>query len=165
MTHNFTEKALSCTTLTTRHSPAQISSTLLSSHPTDRHARADSRFAPSQWETPLLCSDVSLWLGANLKSNLPHGCRKWQSSHACLLLVDAPEVSIFPTLTHKFICVWIRKVSDKFRKQDLWEEDRYVIRFQMINYCTQFVYIQIIAMDTHEVLGYCTSSIRNDTFQ
>ena len=26
--------------------------------------RADSRFAPSQWETALLCNDVSHWLGA-----------------------------------------------------------------------------------------------------
>ena len=29
--------------------------------------RADSRFAPSQWETVLLCNDVSHWLGANLE--------------------------------------------------------------------------------------------------
>ena len=32
--------------------------------------RADSWFAPSQWETALLCSDVSHWLGANLGSVL-----------------------------------------------------------------------------------------------
>ena len=32
--------------------------------------RADSRFAPSQWETALLCNDVSHWLGANLESTL-----------------------------------------------------------------------------------------------
>ena len=32
--------------------------------------RADSRFAPSQWETGLLCNDVSHWLGASLKSAL-----------------------------------------------------------------------------------------------
>ena len=31
---------------------------------------ADSRFAPSQWETVLLCSDVSHWLGATLESAL-----------------------------------------------------------------------------------------------
>ena len=30
--------------------------------------RADSRFAPRQWETALLCNDVSHWLCANLKS-------------------------------------------------------------------------------------------------
>ena len=32
--------------------------------------RADSRCAPSQWETPLLCNKVSHWLGASLKSAL-----------------------------------------------------------------------------------------------
>ena len=31
---------------------------------------ADSRFAPSQWETALLCNNVSHWLGANLESAL-----------------------------------------------------------------------------------------------
>ena len=36
--------------------------------------RADSRFVPSQWETVLLCNNVSHWLGANLESALdyPH---------------------------------------------------------------------------------------------
>ena len=33
-------------------------------------SRAVSRFAPSQWETALLCNDVSHWLGANLESAL-----------------------------------------------------------------------------------------------
>ena len=32
--------------------------------------RADSSFASSQWETALLCNDVSHWLGANLESAL-----------------------------------------------------------------------------------------------
>ena len=32
--------------------------------------RADSRFAPSQWETALLCNNVSHWLGASLESVL-----------------------------------------------------------------------------------------------
>ena len=31
---------------------------------------ADSRFAPSQWETVLLCNDGSHWLGASLQSAL-----------------------------------------------------------------------------------------------
>ena len=31
---------------------------------------AGSRFAPSQWETALLCNDVSHWLGASLESAL-----------------------------------------------------------------------------------------------
>ena len=34
------------------------------------YIRADSRFAPSQWEKALLCYDVSNWLGANLESAL-----------------------------------------------------------------------------------------------
>ena len=34
--------------------------------------RADSRFAPSRWETALLCNDVSYWLGANLESTLEY---------------------------------------------------------------------------------------------
>ena len=37
---------------------------------TDMIYRADSRFAPSQWETALLCNDVSHWLGPSLKSAL-----------------------------------------------------------------------------------------------
>ena len=32
--------------------------------------RADSRVAPSQWETALLCNDVSHWLDASLESTL-----------------------------------------------------------------------------------------------
>ena len=35
---------------------------------------AHSRFAPSQWETALLCKDVSHWLGANLESVLLQWC-------------------------------------------------------------------------------------------
>ena len=32
--------------------------------------RADSRFAPCQWEMALLCNDVSHWLDASLESAL-----------------------------------------------------------------------------------------------
>ena len=32
--------------------------------------RADSRFAPSQWETALLCNDTSYWLDTSLESAL-----------------------------------------------------------------------------------------------
>ena len=38
--------------------------------------RADSRFAPSQWETVLLCNDVSHWLGASLESALLYKIKK-----------------------------------------------------------------------------------------
>ena len=34
------------------------------------YVRADSRFAPSKWETALLCNDVSHWLGTSLESVL-----------------------------------------------------------------------------------------------
>ena len=34
--------------------------------------RADSRFAPIQWEMALLCNNVSHWLGANLESALEY---------------------------------------------------------------------------------------------
>ena len=37
--------------------------------------RADSRFAPSQWETTLFCNDVSHWLGASRESALLTGWR------------------------------------------------------------------------------------------
>ena len=37
---------------------------------TDGWYRADSRFAPNQWETALLCNDVSHCLGASLESVL-----------------------------------------------------------------------------------------------
>ena len=39
--------------------------------------RADSRFAPSQWETALLCSDVFHWLGASLESALRNTYKYW----------------------------------------------------------------------------------------
>ena len=35
--------------------------------------RDDSRFAPSQWETALLCNNVFHWLDASLESALSHG--------------------------------------------------------------------------------------------
>ena len=39
--------------------------------------RSDSRFAPSQWETALLCNDVSYWLGASLKLALYSAVHIW----------------------------------------------------------------------------------------
>ena len=41
---------------------------LTSTKPNITHHRADTRFAPSQWETVLLCKDVSNWLGVSLES-------------------------------------------------------------------------------------------------
>ena len=61
--------------------------------------RANSRFAPSQWETALLCNNVSHWLGASLKSALDAMCYHYSSlneydlyvyRHSWLCLVRAP---------------------------------------------------------------------------
>ena len=53
-------------------------------------SRADSRFAPSQWETALLCNTVFHWLGASLESALyPYGAVLYKSEwrlHAKTLL-------------------------------------------------------------------------------
>ena len=43
--------------------------------------RADSRFVTSQWETALLCNDVSHWLGANLALWLVWKCPEAFSLH------------------------------------------------------------------------------------
>ena len=43
-------------------------------------SRADSKFAPRQWETALLCNDVSHWLGASLKSAQVFILRYWLCS-------------------------------------------------------------------------------------
>ena len=45
--------------------------------------RADSMFQPSQWETALLCNDVSHWLGANLWSTSSIYFNKTQKLSHC----------------------------------------------------------------------------------
>ena len=46
--------------------------------------RADSRFVPNQWETGLLCNDVSHWLGASLESALVAcGISIWREDLTC----------------------------------------------------------------------------------
>ena len=46
--------------------------------------RADSRFAPSQWGTPILCNDVSHWLGTNLESISPRFApSQWETPLLC----------------------------------------------------------------------------------
>ena len=48
--------------------------------------RADSRFAPSQWETALLCNDIFHWLGTSLESALLN-CRFCVFALSVILLV------------------------------------------------------------------------------
>ena len=47
--------------------------------------RADSRLASSQWETALLCNDVSHWLGASLESALCVACMMLMCHSSCFL--------------------------------------------------------------------------------
>ena len=51
------------------------------------YCRADSRFAPGQWEAALLCTDISHWLGANLESVLRADSRfapgQWEGALLC----------------------------------------------------------------------------------
>ena len=54
--------------------------------------RADSRFAPSQWETWLLCNDVSHWLGAILESALEYMHNA--DLMKCAFLTIPPDVDI-----------------------------------------------------------------------
>ena len=67
--------------------------------------RADSRFAPSQRQTVLLCNDLSHWLGANLESALTFTAIEltfymmhywYRSIHFMYILVVAPSCSKKP---------------------------------------------------------------------
>ena len=58
-------------TVNTRQSASHNNWDLIQLNPvTTWQCRADSRFAPSQWEMVLLCNAVSHWLGASLESSL-----------------------------------------------------------------------------------------------
>ena len=63
--------------------------------------RADSRLAPSQWETALLCNNISHWLGTNLESALGYAVDLHQHSHMgyCLHLHCQGSVnSLWPSV-------------------------------------------------------------------
>ena len=97
---------------------------------THNRNRADSRLAPSQWETSLQSNAVSHWLGTNLESalryprNTRNGMRKsWHGNAFCITdhwsLVDSPHkgpvmqsfdvpflVSMNKFLNTQFSCWW-----------------------------------------------------------
>ena len=56
--------------------------------------RADSRFAPSQWEMVLLCNDVSHWLGASLESALLLSDKYQASCTWCKISQNKPDILI-----------------------------------------------------------------------
>ena len=92
--------------------------------------RADSRFAPSQWETALLCNGVSHWPGGNLESswmyttllmslkkasvaigkimancmNASYFCWRIMAFRLCSFLQYT--IHMYP-LTHKHIFIWL----------------------------------------------------------
>ena len=67
--------------------------------------KADSRFAPSQWEMALLCNDVSYWLGTSLESVL--------NTLKIPLLLIRVHFTAFPVLIHNtIILMWSCQTRD-----------------------------------------------------
>ena len=71
--------------------------------------RADSRFEPSQWETALLCNDVSHWLSAHLVSALWLCC-------ICRWLLACSDIAVLKywttqSLLHIYVLVQERRNS------------------------------------------------------
>ena len=77
--------------------------------PTYIHIRADSRLAPSQWETSLRSNAVSHWLGANLKSALHITTvfeLKCLPCCLCLFVQAAAVMKFSPRTTPTSYCQW-----------------------------------------------------------
>ena len=66
-------------------------------HPYHSSHRADSRLAPSQWETPLQSNGVSHWLGANLESALSYHVGL---SYMCCGVYHQPKRVVIHTTAH-----------------------------------------------------------------
>ena len=106
--HRLMKSRLSCFHCNKKH--LQTITRLLNSL---TECRADSEFAPSQWETALLCNAVSHWLGANLESAcgckqqliLPVGkplvCLRWTLAE----LQKEPQPIMQPCIIH--VLTWI----------------------------------------------------------
>ena len=79
---------------------------------TYRLYRAKSTFAPSQWETALLCNDVSHWLSTNLESALRYGHRCEDTDPATLahktitgmiMIIEIVETSSIVHVSRKYL--------------------------------------------------------------
>ena len=79
-----------------------------------RYHRADSRFAPSQWETSLQSNAVSQWLGANLESALyPKSLTHWgQVTHICV-----GNLAIFWTIAGMLLMGPLEQTSIKLQSE------------------------------------------------
>ena len=78
--------------------------------------RADFRLAPSQWETALLCNDVSHWLGASLELALGHWCSNYliQDVYTLKPLIkygDEQILCAFDTISVESLYVNVPKTS------------------------------------------------------
>ena len=79
---------------------------------TCKYARDDSRFVPNQWETALLCNDVSHWLGASLESalyaimNSGDSYNRHMSSYQCLLNVELSSCQFYYQWWHCRLSAW-----------------------------------------------------------
>ena len=84
--------------------------------------RADFRFAPSQWETALLCNDVSHWLGASLESALitsmwPSDSIWWHGSGSTKVQVMASCLSA-PTAPSHYLDQCQLEQQERLRSED-----------------------------------------------
>ena len=110
--------------------------------------RADSRFAPSQWETPLLCNDVSNWLGASLESVLKMyirllfwtSCRNVRSIEHLYIYIWYYEI-LYMYIVYKYkliehLCIW-------YAQYEYWMENNFEIWSQVQEIVTK-IYISFV---------------------
>ena len=93
------------------------------------YLRADSRLAPSQWETALLCNDVSYWLGANLESALYFKAghfQNWSDIHSrchiclCFSISVLQAARLAPVaLKHRSLLSDVRSIRAAIRQPPL----------------------------------------------
>ena len=87
--------------------------------------RADSRFEPSQWETPLQSNAVSHWLGANLKSAMTtvschpdssYFLTREQILEVCNRNLSPPGQTVCHFADSIFICIFLKEIFWIFYK-------------------------------------------------
>ena len=92
--------------------------------------RAYSRFALSQWETVLLCNDVSHWLGASLESDREDDFTVWTNN-------GSRETSCYGIINPIKTCVIICNVYSMtivlYRSFSTTHLQIHICRYQMMN--------------------------------
>ena len=150
--------------------------------------RADSRFAPSQWETPLLCNDVSHWLVASLESALQgflakvqcaiDSCDQWDFLpyfkshwHPCTAVQgDCERVNIYleqevwksETSNHKLKCgVTVTQQIINWRAGSLWPWKLKFINTKCNLFFAMGLIIQSVWSSTQSMAGTLSFSVQN----